>query len=203
MLKLILLSIAVLLIAGCKTPEEETVAFDDNPFNLDILDDEIIPGGDEEFYGEGFSSQSFPGDLPLAQGTGMRFVEPDSGMIPPAIAAEAQMVLRDVHFPYNSSSILPQDADVLQNISEFMSRFPSVILQIQGYCDERGTEEYNMALGSRRAGAVRQFLADLAVDPNRLYTISYGEEMPINPGHNDSAWAENRRAHFLISVAGQ
>ncbi len=198
MQKIILLSIAVLLIAGCKTPEDQPVAFNDNPFNLDILDDEIIPGGDEDLYGN-----SFPGDLPLAQGTGMRFVEPDSGMIDPAIAAEAQLVLRDVHFPYNSSSILPQDADVLQNISEFMSRFPSVILQIQGYCDERGTEEYNMALGSRRAGAVRQFLADLGVDPNRLYTISYGEEMPLNPGHTDSAWAENRRAHFLIGVAGQ
>ena len=203
MQKIILLSIVTLLLAGCKTPEEQPVAFNDNPFNLDILDDEIIPGSDGDIYGDGFSGQSFAGDLPLAQGTGMRFVEPDSGMIDPAIAAEAQMVLRDVHFPYNSSSILPQDADVLQNISEFMSRFSSVILQIQGYCDERGTEEYNMALGSRRAGAVRQFLADLGVDPNRLYTISYGEEMPLNPGHTDSAWAENRRAHFLIGVAGQ
>jgi len=200
MQKIILLSIAVLLIAGCKTPEDEPVAFNDNPFNLDILDDEIIPGNDGDFYG---SESLLPGDLPLAQGTGMRFVEPDSGMIDPAIATEAKLVLRDVHFPYNSSSILPEDSVILQNISEFMSRFPSVILQIQGYCDERGTEEYNMALGSRRAGSVRQFLADLGVDPNRLYTISYGEEMPINPGHNDSAWAENRRAHFLIGVAGQ
>ncbi len=199
MLKLILIPIAVLLIVGCGTTEEEEVAFNDNPFNLDILDTEIIPDGEGDFYGE----DSFPDDLPLARGTGMRFVEADSGMINPAIAAEAQMVLRDVHFPYNSSGILPQDAVVLQNISEFMGRFPSVILQIQGYCDERGTEEYNMALGSRRAGAVRQFLTDLAVDPNRLYTISYGEEMPLNPGHTDSAWAENRRAHFLIGVAGQ
>ena len=196
--KLLLIPVALLLIMGCSTPEEEQVAFNDNPFNLDILDDEIIPGGEGDMYG-----QSFPGDLPLARGTGMRFVEPDSGLIDPAIAAEAKMVLRDVHFPYNSSSILPQDAVVLQNISEFMSRFPSVILQIQGYCDERGTEEYNMALGSRRAGAVRQFLADLGVDPNRLYTISFGEEMPVNPGHNDAAWAENRRAHFLIGVAGK
>jgi len=195
--KLFLIPIAILLIVGCSTPEEEQVALNENPFNLDILDDEIIPGGDE-LYG-----QSFPGDLPLAQGTGMRFVEPDSGLLDPVIAAEAKIVLRDVHFPYNSSTILQQDAVILQNISEFMNRFPSVILQIQGYCDERGTEEYNMALGSRRSGAVRQFLADLGVDPNRLYTISFGEEMPLNPGHNEAAWAENRRAHFLVGVAGQ
>ncbi len=198
MQKLFLISLAVLLIVGCgTTPEEEQVALNENPFNLDILDDEIIPGGDE-LYGE-----AFPGDLPLAQGTGMRFVEPDSGLLDPAIAAEAKMVLRDVHFPYNSSTIMPQDAAILQNIAEFLNRFPSVLLQIQGYCDERGTEEYNMALGSRRAGAVRQFLADLGINPNRLYTISFGEEMPVDPGHNEAAWAKNRRAHFLVGVTGQ
>ncbi len=192
MQKLFLIPIAILLIFGCSTPEEEQVAFNENPFNLDILDDEIIPGGDE-FYGE-----SFPGDLPLAQGTGMRFVEADSGLLDPAIAAEAKMVLRDVHFPYNSSTILPQDAVILQNISEFMSRFPSVILQIQGYCDERGTEEYNMALGEKRAAAAKDYLLNLGVPGGKINIVSYGKTQPLVKGIDEETHFMNRRDEFII-----
>ncbi len=200
MKKLLLLVVAVALVAGCKTAKktDDSTLMEGQPFNLESIDDEILGGPEGAEFGGAYA-----GDLPAAGGTGMRFVEPDSGMLDPAIAQEAQMVLRDVHFPYNSSRILPEDARILEQISGFQQRFPQVLLQIQGYCDERGTEEYNMALGSRRAGAVRQFLADLGVDPNRLYTISYGEEYPVDPAHNETAWAKNRRAHFLVGVAGE
>jgi peptidoglycan-associated lipoprotein len=92
---------------------------------------------------------------------------------------------------------------VLQQIAAFLKRYPQVIIQIEGHCDERGTEEYNMALGSRRANAARQFLADLSIDPNKIYTISYGEERPFDPGHSEAAWAVNRRDHFLVGLAGE
>jgi peptidoglycan-associated lipoprotein len=113
------------------------------------------------------------------------------------------MVLRDIHFAYDSSTILPNDAAILQQIGAFLKRYPNVIIQIEGHCDERGTEEYNMALGSRRANAARQFVADLGIDASRLYTISYGEMRPADPGHTEEAYAKNRRAHFLVGLAGR
>jgi len=198
MKKLFLLSILTLLLFGCKSAEKsnDNIGMDGQPFNLEDVDNSIL-GGD------GDGSDSFPGDLQAAGGVGMQFVEPGSGMLPPEIDREAQLVLQDIHFAYNSSTILPEDAGVLQQIAAFLKRYPQVILQIEGHCDERGTEEYNMALGSRRAGAARQFLADLSIDPNRLYTISYGEERPFDPGHSEAAWAVNRRDHFLVGLAGE
>ena len=74
----------------------------------------------------------------------------------------------------------------------------NVSVIIEGHCDERGTNEYNMALGDRRASSAKSFLVDLGVESRRLTTISYGEEKPIDPAHNEAAWAKNRRAHFVI-----
>ena len=204
MKKILLLTFLALVLVGCKSTEkqDETIAMEGQPFNLEDIDNSIL-GGDGGLDGGIDVDQSFPGDLKAAGGTGMRFVEPGSGSLPPEIDREAQLVLQDIHFPYNSSVIMPEDAGVLQQIAAFLKSYPQVILQIEGHCDERGTEEYNMALGSRRAGAARQFLVDLSIDPNRLYTISYGEEGPIDTGNNEQAWALNRRDHFLVGVAGE
>ena len=204
MKKILLLTFLALALVGCKSPEkqDETIAMDGQPFNLDLEEiDNNILGGDVDGVIDG--DQSFPGDLKAAGGTGMRFVEPGSGSLPPEIDREAQLVLQDIHFTYNSSAIMPEDGEVLQQIAAFLNSYPQVVLQIEGHCDERGTEEYNMALGSRRAGSARQFLVDLSIDPNRLYTISYGEEGPIDIGNNEQAWALNRRDHFLVGVAGE
>jgi len=201
MKKFLLFAILALVLVGCKSAkkQDDTIAMDGQPFNLEDIDNSVLGGDGSGVDGD----QSFPGDLKAAGGTGMRFVEPGSGSLPPEIDREAQLVLQDIHFPYNSSTIMPEDADVLQQIAAFLKRYPQVVLQIEGYCDERGTEEYNMALGSRRAGAARQFLVDLSIDPNRLYTISYGEEGPLDPGNNEQAWAINRRDHFLVGIAGE
>lgn len=203
----LLLGCVIIALTGCKTPEEQDPLlgsdFGNQPFNLDEIDDAVL-GSAGPSYGEyDQTGNMYAGDLPIAVGPGATFVEPGSGMLPPEIAAQAQAVLRDIHFPYDSSRIMPNDAEILRGIAGFMQQNQSVLLQIEGHCDERGTEEYNMALGSRRAGAVRQFLADLGVDPNRLYTISYGEERPLDPASNESAWAENRRAHFLVGLVGR
>ena len=74
-----------------------------------------------------------------------------------------------------------------------------ITILIEGHCDERGTTEYNLALGERRAMAAQNFLLNLGVPPERMRTISYGKEFPINPGHNETAWANNRRGHFVIT----
>jgi len=191
--RLLLVLLAVMLVLGCsknKKGADDTTAMGE-PF--DVTADDAALAQDADY---------LPGDMPLAEATG-RFGEPGSGLLDPAVDAEARMVLRDVHFAYDSSTILPNDAAILQQIGAFLKRYPNVLIQIEGHCDERGTEEYNMALGSRRANAVRQFLADLGLDANRLYTISYGEMRPADPGRTEAAWAQNRRAHFLVGLAGR
>jgi peptidoglycan-associated lipoprotein len=79
-----------------------------------------------------------------------------------------------------------------------MTNNPNAKIRIEGHCDERGTNEYNMALGERRANSAKKYLIKLGVKESQLSTISYGEEKPLDPGHNEEAWAMNRRAHFAI-----
>jgi peptidoglycan-associated lipoprotein len=202
MQKVLVVSVAaLLLVIGCSKKPARTDDFGAaDPFNVGEFDPAAL--GSSDMYAD--YGDSYAGDLPIASGMGnMRFGEPGSGMLDPAIDAEAKMVFRDVHFAYDSAAILPNEAGILQQIAAFLKRYPQVIIEIEGHCDERGTEEYNMALGSRRANAVRQFLADLGVDPNRLFTISYGEMRPLNPGHDENAWAQNRRGHFLVGQVGR
>lgn len=88
-------------------------------------------------------------------------------------------------------------ADVAAN-AEIMKKYPAWVITIEGHCDERGTAEYNLALGERRAVAVKTYLVALGVAPDRMRTVSYGKEFPFDTGHVESAWAKNRRAHFVI-----
>lgn len=116
-----------------------------------------------------------------------------SGNIP---TAEGEGLFRDVHFGFDSTEL---GDDAQQNIDyniQIMERNPSLDVQLEGHCDERGTAEYNLSLGSRRGEAVRDVLVAAGVNPSRLRVISYGEEVPINPGHTEEAWARNRRVHF-------
>jgi len=89
-------------------------------------------------------------------------------------------------------------SDVAAN-AEILKRYPSWVVTIEGHCDERGTAEYNLALGERRAVAVRTYLVGLGIAPDRLRTVSYGKEFPFDQGHTDAAWAKNRRGHFVIT----
>jgi peptidoglycan-associated lipoprotein len=104
----------------------------------------------------------------------------------------------DVYFLFDSSALTPQAQDVLRKKAAFLKANPNVKVTIEGHCDERGTNEYNLALGEARAKSAKTFLVDLGVPAARLATISYGEERPIDPGHTEEAWAKNRRAHFVI-----
>jgi peptidoglycan-associated lipoprotein len=105
----------------------------------------------------------------------------------------------DIHFDFDKYNIRPDAAEILRRKTEWLKAHPNVRVLIETYCDERGTEGYNRALGERRANSVKQFLLNAGIDVTCMSTISYGEERPIDPGHNEEAWAKNRRAHFVIT----
>ena len=107
--------------------------------------------------------------------------------------------LKRIHFDFDKSNITDQAAATLRMNAEWLAANPGARVQIEGHCDERGTNEYNMALGSRRAKSAHEYLRSLGVDAGRMSTISYGEELPLDPGSNEEAWAKNRRAEFRVS----
>lgn len=104
----------------------------------------------------------------------------------------------DIHFAFDKSVLTSTAQEILKKKAEWLKDNPDNTVVIEGHCDERGTTEYNIALGERRALAAKVFLTDLGIDSSRLSTISYGEERPVDPSHNEEAWAKNRRAHFVI-----
>jgi peptidoglycan-associated lipoprotein len=108
------------------------------------------------------------------------------------------VMLENIHFDFDKSFIRSDAKPVLEKVAAYMKKNPDAKLQIEGHCDERGTSEYNIALGQRRADSTRKYLSNLGVDGSRISTISYGEEKPADPGHNEAAWAKNRRAVFVI-----
>jgi peptidoglycan-associated lipoprotein len=119
-----------------------------------------------------------------------------AGQAPGAKRAPIEEV--DVYFEYDSFDLSPRAKKVLADAAAFLNDHPGVKVQIEGHCDERGTSEYNLALGERRAKAAHEYLVFLGVDAKRLSTVSYGEERPVDPGHNEQAWAKNRRVHFSV-----
>jgi len=114
------------------------------------------------------------------------------------LAARHRFLKEDTHFEFDKSSLLPGAKEILRYKAEWLMAHPDVTVIIEGHCDERGTNHYNMALGNRRAESVKSFVVDLGIAPERLSTVSYGEERPIDPRHNEEALAKNRRAHFVI-----
>lgn len=107
--------------------------------------------------------------------------------------------LPDVYFAFDSSKISDAAKETLKGNAKWLAENAGTKATVEGHCDERGTAEYNMALGERRAKAVYDYLKGLGVATDRLSTISYGKEMPVDPGHNEAAWSKNRRAHLRLS----
>ena len=112
--------------------------------------------------------------------------------------ATPEASVRDINFDFDSSIIRPDAREILKVNADFLlkNRISSIV--IEGHCDERGTAEYNMALGQRRAQETKKYLVNLGIKESTIRTISYGEERPLDPGNTEEAWAKNRRAHFLI-----
>ena len=107
--------------------------------------------------------------------------------------------MRKVFFEFDKSSLTEESKAILQQNAAWLREHPDIKVQVAGHCDERGTIEYNLALGERRAMSVRNYLASLGADPDQLYTISYGEERPAVLGHSEDAWSQNRRVEFKIA----
>jgi peptidoglycan-associated lipoprotein len=106
--------------------------------------------------------------------------------------------LQDIYFDYDQVDIRPQDVEILKQTALLLMQHPDVRIQVEGHCDERGNEEYNLALGERRANTVKQFLIALGIAHDRISTISYGEEKPVDRDRTEAAYRKNRRVHFVI-----
>ena len=105
---------------------------------------------------------------------------------------------RNIYFDFDKFSLTPDARKTLAEKASFLNAHPEIKIKIEGHCDERGTREYNLALGERRAKSAQDYLVFLGINPARVSTISYGEEMPVDPGHNEEAWTKNRRAQFVV-----
>jgi peptidoglycan-associated lipoprotein len=163
---------AALLLAACSTPSEEA---------------STTSGSGSS--GTGTTSQSSSG----TQGS----------TIPgPAPGSQEDLTVEvgdRVFFDYDKFNVRDDQRGTVEALAAWLDTNPSVTLAIEGHCDERGTREYNLALGERRANSVRDYLVALGVNPARLSTVSYGEERPAVLGSNDSAWAQNRRGVFVVN----
>jgi peptidoglycan-associated lipoprotein len=103
----------------------------------------------------------------------------------------------DSYFDFNKADIRPDARDALAKTADFLRNYPQVRATIEGHCDERGSTEYNLALGDRRANATKQYLVSLGISADRLSTVSFGKEKPFCSEHNESCWQQNRRGHFV------
>ncbi len=114
------------------------------------------------------------------------------------LAARNMFLSEDVYFEFDKSTLDSMSQDILSRKADWMRDNTAVVVSIEGHCDERGTNEYNLALGEKRAESTKSFLVDLGIEAYRISTVSYGEERPVDTGQNEEAWAKNRRAHCLI-----
>jgi peptidoglycan-associated lipoprotein len=172
---------ATLPLSGCRTtsPKKWWEFWKRSPASTFPVDNEVLPPAPEA------GPLGAPGNL--AEAT------PDRS----ATLSEAPE-LQNILFEYDSYVVSPTMQKRLEDNAAWIRGHANVTVQIQGHCDERGSTEYNLALGQKRADAVREILVGMGVDPSRLVTISYGKERPLDPEHNEAAWSQNRRAQFLV-----
>lgn len=115
-----------------------------------------------------------------------------------AVQARTRFLNQHIHFEFDSAQLTDTAKALLREKAAWLKANPGTSIVIEGHCDERGTTEYNLALGERRAAAAKQYLQDLGVGAYRMTTVSYGEERPLDPGQNEAAYSKNRRAQFVL-----
>lgn len=138
---------------------------------------------------------------PVTEQTPVRepVVAPESGRQtsqPPA--GDLQGQLQKIYFNFDSADLSEESRNTLSRNAEYLSKQQGAKIRIEGNCDERGSDDYNMALGERRAKAAKDYLVNLGIASDRIATISYGEEKPVDPGHDEAAWSKNRRDEFVV-----
>ena len=122
------------------------------------------------------------------------------GSIP---TGQENSMFKDVHFHYDSSQVKGDDQPTIKSAAKYLKENPSVRAELEGHCDKRGTAEYNMALGERRAKSVATMLVNFGAPASQISTISYGSEIPVDPASNETAYAKNRRVHFTLYKKGK
>ena len=136
-----------------------------------------------------------------------RSVEPDQSIETDVLTGDIDQInrtaqergfIQDAYFGYDEAALSSQAQAALTSSANWLRRNPQYNLLVEGHCDERGTEQYNLALGDRRANTAKEYLVTLGIDGSRIRTVSYGEERPFDDGHDESAWARNRRAHLVL-----
>jgi peptidoglycan-associated lipoprotein len=120
-----------------------------------------------------------------------------------ARATALEQLVAMIHFDFDKADILADDISNLDRKAAIMQANPGVRLRVSGHADERGSDEYNLALGNRRAGAAKRQLVNKGVDAGRIEVISFGEERPLDPGHDEGAWSKNRRDEFEVTAGGE
>ena len=115
---------------------------------------------------------------------------------------KVETLMKDVNFDYDSYTINSSELPKINAVGNYLKQNREIKIVAEGHCDERGTLEYNLALGQKRAEAVKAYLVKMGVDGSRISAISFGKEVPVDPGHAEDAWAKNRRAHFKIDQKG-
>ena len=140
------------------------------------------------------------GEAPVKEAPAPGAVSPgtESAAAGVAVTDEKYSQFDDVRFDFDKYEVREDGRKTCQVVADYMKKHPQAKMQIEGHCDERGTAEYNMALGERRATAVMTYLVSLGVPKTALSTVSFGKEKPLDPGHDEGAWAKNRRAHFVL-----
>ena len=131
-------------------------------------------------------------------------VPPEPIASDPLVATDIDVINKNspfqpVFYGFDSAEVDAEGQKVLNANAEILKKYPTWVITIEGHADERGTAEYNLALGERRAAAARTYLVSLGIPADRLKTVSYGKEFPFDPGHDEAAWAKNRRAHFVVT----
>ncbi len=147
--------------------------------------------------------------LSMASGCGSHPTKPESDNAPAMSNADENMTgdsdsgkamgLQTVHFPYDSFTLDGEGKSTLKANADILSAHTNLKIQVEGHCDQRGGIQYNIALGEKRANGVKKFLVDLGVSADRITTISFGKEKPVDPGTDEAAYAKNRRANFVIT----
>lgn len=119
---------------------------------------------------------------------------------PPGVSVTEEMISQfaDVHFDFDKSVLREDGRKTCEVVADYLKKRRQARILIEGHCDERGTAEYNMALGERRAAAVMTYIVSLGIPKEQLSTVSFGKEKPLDPGHDEGAWTKNRRAHFVL-----
>lgn len=181
---------------SCK---EEFMGWHDDPYASEVAEMEFVPMMDER---DGMQiamvdrTVSQPRENPGDSSSSLPGID---GFSDPAMMAGTKEIFQNVHFDYNSNLLKGErNLQIISNVGNYMEKHPNTYIFVEGHCDERGPESYNMALGMRRSNAVRNLLIQQGVDGEHIFTISYGKERPLNHTSTEEAWSQNRRVEFKI-----